>query len=214
MITHAWMWAVVMLVLTIHMLILTLHYRSFRSTCRLPSTKVLAASVAGAIIALAVASTFAAFGSAVESMLSSAILGNIRSMGWFVSDLQTTLVRYSDEMYSNWLLLTLASIGVLSMAREQTQTRTLLGSWVLGPSAMALFFGTAIQWRLLFVIPYGVFAALGLSACLNVLGTRISETSRMERVLVEIARWGLFVCVVLLFLDNVIRSSVFLAIMK
>jgi hypothetical protein len=89
----------------------------------------------------------------------------------------------------------------------------LLFALILGPGLMSLILGSAIQWRLLFLIPFPILAALGISSLLGLL-KRTTEGSRDSFYATLVAPLSQSLCIaalLLVFLDQVVRSLIVIA---
>lgn len=214
MVTHTWTWAILMLILTIHVALSVIQSRSWRFLRSSAAVKILAASAVVAISAFVIATSFKAFHDTIAYGFPPLIFRILRPEADFFGELQVALAGYAHGAYSNWLMLSLAIVGVFSLVRKETQPRTLLGSWILGPSLLSVLVGADMQWRLLFLIPYHMFAALGVSTCLSMLSrpTFGERASKADILLIDGARLGLCALIVLLFLNNAVRSMALIAV--
>jgi hypothetical protein len=144
------------------------------------------------------------------------LLANVppwRSSDAFLHDVQVALFNYSTQgFYSNWVMLSLGIVGVLGLANIEKETRTIFASWILGPSVLFLFLGSEIQWRLLYLIPYNILAAIGVTVLFGFLERAVPiSRSRRDLIMVRAVELAFAVLIMLLFLNNAARSMTLIA---
>jgi hypothetical protein len=216
MVTHLWTWPILMLILGIYVVLSVLHDRSWDSVRRSAGLRILATNVLVGLVLSAIMGGIAALQSAVSLGYYFGIVENLRP--WrtpdvFFRDMQIALFNYSTQgLYSNWLLIGLAIVGVFSLVKMGRETRLLFESWILGPSLLILFLAPEIQWRLLFLIPYNILAALGVVTLLRLL-ERLTPIGRShtDLLMLRAVELGLVTFLVFLFLNNAVRSMTFIA---
>ena len=216
MVTHPWTWPILMLILGIYVVLSISHDRSWDSVRHSAGLRILATNVLVGLVLFAIMGGIVAFQGAVNLGYYFGILENLRP--WrapdvFFRDMQIALFNYSTQgLYSNWLLIGLAIVGVFSLAKMGRETRLLFESWILGPSLLILFLAPEIQWRLLFLIPYNILAALGVVTLLRLL-ERLTPIGRShtDLLMLRAVELGLVTFLVFLFLNNAVRSMTFIA---
>jgi hypothetical protein len=217
MVTHPWTWPILMLILAIYVALSALHDRSWDFARRSVGLRILAGSILMGLVVLLVASGLAVSQGVVNLAYHFGLVENLRLQrppGLFLRDVQIALFNYSTEgLFSNWLMIGLAVVGVFGLGKMGKETRVLLESSILGPSLLILFFGPEIQWRLLFLIPYYILAVLGVTTLMGVLRRLISapDQSRAHSIIVKTVQVEFVTFLVLLFLNNALRSMVLIA---
>ena len=217
MVTHPWTWPILMLILVIYVVLSALHDRSWDFVRRSTGLKMLAGSMLMGLVVFSVAGGLAVFQGVVNLAYYFGLVENLRLQrppDLFIRDVQIALFNYSTQgLFSNWLMISLAVVGVFGLGKMGKETRVLLESWILGPSLLILFLGPEIQWRLLFLIPYHILAVLGVTTLMSVLRRLISapDQSRAYSLIVKAVQVGFVTFLVLLFLNNALRSMVLIA---
>lgn len=215
MLTHLWTWAVTMLVLGLYVLFLcTLRKRrEFRSTSRVAlEIFLLSLAVFGMGIlmvpyqALRIATEFGEW----------VFFANLVSPTSLLRNLQTTITAYVGGFYSNWILFALSILGVgASRFRLNERAAYMLFALILGPGLMSLILGSGIQWRLLFLIPFPILAALGISSLLELLKrtTKGRRGSFYAALLTPLSQSLCIAALLLIFLDQVLRSLIVITVL-
>jgi hypothetical protein len=217
MVTHPWTWPILMLILAIYVVLSALHDRSWDFARRSVGLRILAGSMLMGLVVFSVASGLAVSKGVVNLAYYFGLVENLRLQrppDLFLRDVQIALFNYSTQgLFSNWLMISLAVVGVFGLGKMGKETRVLLESWILGPSLLILFLGPEIQWRLLFLIPYHILAVLGVTTLMGVLRRLISapDQSRAHSLIVKAVQVGFVTVLVLLFLNNALRSMVLIA---
>ena len=217
MVTHPWTWPILMLILAIYLVLSALRDRSCDSMRCSVGLRILAGSILMGLVVLLVASGLAVSQGVVNLAYHFGLVENLRLQrppDLFLRDVQIALFNYSTQgLFSNWLMISLGVVGVFGLGRMGKETRVLLESWILGPSLLILFLGPEIQWRLLFLIPYHILAVLGVTTLMGVLRRLISapDQSRAHSIIMA-AQVGFVTFLVLLFLNNALRSMVLIAV--
>jgi hypothetical protein len=216
MVTHPWTWPILMLILAIHVVLSALHDRSWGLARRSAGLRILAGSILMGLVVFSVASGLAVSQGVVNLAYHFGLVENLRLQrppDLFLRDVQIALFNYSTQgLFSNWLMIGLAVVGVFGLGKMGKEARVLLESWILGPSLLILFLSPEIQWRLLFLIPYYILAVLGVTTLMGVLRRLVStrDQSRAHSIIMVVQ--VLFVTfLVLLFLNNALRSMVLIA---
>jgi hypothetical protein len=217
MVTHPWTWPILMLILAIYVVLSALRDRSWDPMRCSAGLRILAGSMLMGLVVFSVASGLAVSQGVVNLAYYFGLVENLRLQrppDLFLRDVQIALFNYSTQgLFSNWLMISLAVVGVFGLGKMGKETRVLLESWILGPSLLILFLGPEIQWRLLFLIPYHILAVLGVTTLMGVLRRLISapDQSRVRSLIVKAVQVGFVTFLVLLFLNNALRSMVLIA---
>jgi hypothetical protein len=217
MVTHPWTWPILMLILAIYVVLSALHDRSWDFARRSVGLRILAGSMLMGLVVFSVTTGLAVSQGVVNLAYYFGLVENLRLQrppDLFIRDVQIALFNYSTQgLFSNWLMISLAVVGVFGLGKMGKETRVLLESWILGPSLLILFLGPEIQWRLLFLIPYHILAVLGVTTLMGVLRRLISapDQSRAHSLIVKAVQVGFVTFLVLLFLNNALRSMVLIA---
>ena len=216
-VTHPWTWPILMLILAIYVVLSALHDRSWDFARRSVGLRILAGSTLVGLVVFSVAGGLAVSKGVVNLGYYFGLVENLRLQrppDLFLRDVQIALFNYSTQgLFSNWLMIGLAVVGVFGLGKMGKETRILLESWVLGPSLLILFLGPEIQWRLLFLIPYHILAVLGVTTLMGVLRRLIfaPDQSRAHSIIVKTVQVEFVTFLVLLFLNNALRSMVLIA---
>jgi hypothetical protein len=216
MVTHPWTYPILLLILTICAVLSALQNRSWEFLRRSAGLKILSASVLAGFVAFALAQGSLVFDLVVAVGHTGGLLANVppwRSPDVFLHDVQVALLNYSTQgFYSNWIMLSLGIVGVFGLANTEKETRAIFVSWILGPSLLFLFLGSEIQWRLLYLIPYNILAAIGVVTLFGLLERAIPiSRSRRNLMMVRVVELGFVVLLMLLFLNNAARSMALIA---
>jgi hypothetical protein len=218
LVTHPWTWPILVLILAIYVTISALRDRSWGLLLRSAGLRLLAASILVVLIIFVIASRSEALGGTMRLGYSWAFLENLRAWrtpAQFLSDMQIALFNYSTQgLYSNWLMISLAIVGVFGLAKaeKEKETRAVFGAWILGPSVLVLLLSPEIQWRLLFLIPYHILAAMGVVALTGGLGRLVRNRSQspLDSRMVTAVQALFIAFLVLLFFNSALRSMVFI----
>lgn len=205
MLTHLWSWVIVMLI------ILTLGLLDVNDR---PTLKASFLVVGGSIIFL----TFLGLIPAYEMPRNAIAFGmgmlvsNLQYPSSFVLNLSNVLKNYVGGMYSNWIIMTLANMGMLSLVNGKFNKR-LFQAWIIIPSTFMLFLGPDIQWRVLFLLPTSLLSAVGLKSTVNFLNSRFhpKKARMLELSLLSFLEIAFVVAVILLLWNNVLRSMIYIA---
>jgi len=208
MMTHTYTWVVLVMTLTVHLALLVARHRSWRPLWRSQSFRALLVLISMALVILLVWGEFASLRSVLIFLTRETIDSQTSPTG-FLTNIQIALTVFGAEHYSNWLLLSLSVVGVFSLSKMESESRTLLSSLILTPSLACFLVNATLQWRLLFLMPYHVFAALGLFSLLGVMGR--AATDRADTALHNTLRIASCTFLVLLFLNNTIRFMAIIA---
>ena len=211
MVTHPWTYPILLLILTVYVVLSALQNRSWEFLRRSAGLKILLASVLAGFVAFALAQGSLVFDLVMAVGQTGGLLANVppwRSPDVFLHDVQVALLNYSTQgFYSNWIMLSLGIVGVFGLANTEKETRAIFVSWILGPSLLFLFLGSEIQWRLLYLIPYNILAAIGVVTLFGLLERAIPiSRSRRNLMMVRVVELGFVVLLMLLFLNNAARS--------
>ncbi len=216
MLTHAWTWIILLLVLVTIVVLLAIQERSRKPVQSSAAFRILCASLLMGIVAFVAVSSLPVSSQVVDLGYQWGLLQNLRYLrtpAEFMRDLQIALSNYSTQgLYSNWIMLTLAVIGLFAMRRSEPSARIVLESWILVPALLVFLLGWEMQWRLLFLIPYHILAAVGLVALVGMIAkhVEIRAGSRADRLILTM-QWSLIILVFLLFLNNAVRSMTLIA---
>jgi len=171
--THGWTWGVFMAVATAYLLFTFLRWRLATQRLELRREFIFAAVALVLCIApillvflampLTTSSvgTIAAVSSGYTEVLGSmslSFLGNV----WNV--LLFTITYYVGGFFGNALVYLLAFIGAFRLSKIESYSRRILLSWLALISIGSVLMDSWYQWRLLYLLPFQVFALFGLQA--------------------------------------------------
>jgi len=217
MLTHAWTWIVMVLILLVCVSVSGLRERTLRFMRTSVVFKILLVSILIGVILFAAPGIYPASQEIVSLSYWFGLVENFRPLrtpAEFLRDLQIALSNYSTQgLYSNWIMLTLAVIGLFAMRRSEPNARIVLESWILVPALLIFLLGWELQWRLLFLIPYHVLASVGVIASVGTITKHmeIRAGSRADRLILKAMQWSFIILVFLLFLNNAVRSMTLIA---
>jgi hypothetical protein len=216
MVTHPWTYPILLLILAVYVVLSAMQNRSWGFLRRSAGLKILLASVLAGFVAFALAQGSLVFDLVMAVGQTGGLLANVppwRSPDVFLHDVQVALLNYSTQgFYSNWIMLSLGIVGVFGLASTEKESRAIFVSWILGPSLLFLFLGSEIQWRLLYLIPYNILAAMGVVTLFGLLERAIPiSRSCRNLVMVRVVELCFIVLLMLLFLNNAARSMALIA---
>jgi len=217
MVTHPWTWAILMLILATYVVLSALRDRSWGSLRHSAGLRMLAGSILVGLAVFLVAGGSAVSQGVVNLAYYFGVVENLRLQRppeVFLRDVQIALFNYSTRgLFSNWVMISLGVVGVFGLGEMGKETRVLLESWILGPSLLILFFSPEIEWRLLFLIPYNILAVLGVTTLMGVLKrlNAAPDRSRADSIIIKAVQVEFVTFLVLLFLNNALRSMVMIA---
>jgi len=88
------------------------------------------------------------------------------SLGVLLYALGFTVTHYVGGLLSYPLPLVLSVLGIIYLARSNLQTARMLVPWPVVTSIATLLLNPMYQWRLIYVVPFELFAIFGVSAVL------------------------------------------------
>jgi len=213
MVTHLWTWVVVMVVLALYIMF-SLGLPSANEKPR-PSTMGLRIFVVGVIVAggAMLLTPYTALRTAVQFGFGWA-LANISSPVFLVQNLQITLSSYVQGFFSNWPLVVLSILGLVAASFHLDEgTSELLSAWVLGPTLLASFFGPAVQWRLIFLIPFPILGAFGLPEIISYVipSSKDGFQSFDGAMLFYLTKFSCLTAILLILVDSFVISLIRIA---
>ena len=211
LITHPWTWVILTVVLAVYVALSALHARSWGFILRSSGMKILSGSLILGVVAFGLMKQSGLGQYVVDLGVYWALLENLafaRSPADLLRDVQIALYNYSTQgFFSNWIMIGLAVLGAFHLPKLATNVRTLIVSWFLGLLIPFLFLGWEIQWRLLFLLPYYLLAAMGLFVLSDSASHAISKTnSRADAALLNLVRIIFVASIIFLFVNNAVRS--------
>jgi hypothetical protein len=213
MVTHLWTWVVAMVVLGLYIMF-SLGLPGANEKPQLP-TMSLSIFVVGAIVGAAATllTPYTAMRTAVEFGFLWT-LANFSSPVFLVQNLHITLSSYVQGFFSNWLVIALSILGlVVSSFHFDKDTSQLLSAWVLGPTLLATFFGPAVQWRLIFLIPFPILGAFGLPEIISyVVPSGKDGSQSFDRAMLSyLTKFSCVTAIVLILADTFVISLILIA---
>ena len=172
--THGWTWGVIMAVVIAYLLLTLLRWR-FDSERRLGLKResvfafiVVASSVTPILLVFlalpAIPSSVGAIGAIssgyteVLGSMSLSFLGNVWSVVVF------TIIYYVGGFFGNPLIYLLGFLGAFKLLRIGSCSSRILVSWLALVSVGSILVDSWYQWRILYLLPFQVFASFGLKA--------------------------------------------------
>jgi hypothetical protein len=122
--------------------------------------------VASTLPVAALAVVLQGLNSGLQSGMSIVSGMNATSLGILWSTLRFTVTHYVGGLLSYPLPLVLSALGVIHLARSNSQTARMLVPWLVVTSIGTVLLGSWYQWRLFYVVPFELFAIFGVSAIL------------------------------------------------
>ncbi len=205
MITHLWSWVMAMLII-VTLGLLGVNDRPTLKTCFfVVGGSVIFLTLFGLIPAYVMPRNAIAFGIWI-------LVSNLQFPSSFVLNLSNVLKNYVGGMYSNWIMMALANMGILSLVNGKFNKR-LFQAWIITPSVFMFFSGSDLQWRLLFLLPTSLLSAIGLKSTVNFLHSRfhLKKATMLDLSLLSFLEIAFVVAVILLLWNNVLRSMIFIA---
>lgn len=217
MLTHAWTWLVLMLILAAQLMILMIQSKSLgrlrlmRGWSLQLRTLLVSVSI-GAVAFTLGSNVLSGWGSARDSAFAFFISG-LRSPAFFFHDLSLTLTNYVGGFYSNWVLLCLAVLGAFAVSCLASEVKALVASCLLIPGLLSTFVSADLQWRLLFLLPYSFLAAIAIFFTLAELRARTmtASGSYIDSLLFHLLEWSCVAVISLMLWNNALRSMVFIS---
>jgi hypothetical protein len=133
---------------------------------------------------------------------------------FFVQNLQITLSRYVQGFLSNWPLIALSILGLVAVSFHlDKNTSQLLSAWALGPILLASFLGPAVQWRLIFLLPFSLLGAFGLAEIVSFATppARNGLQSFHRVILSYVVKLSCVTAIVLMLVDAFVISLILIA---
>jgi uncharacterized membrane protein len=214
MITHLWTWLVVMVVLGLYIMFsVGLHAGNEKS---LSPTMGLSIFVVGVIVGggAMLLTPYTAMRTAVEFGFRWALFANLNSPVFFIRNLQITIASYVQGFFSSWPIIALSIIGLIAASfRLDEKASQLLSAWVLGPTLLAIFLGPAVQWRLVFLLPFPILSAFGLPEITSgmIPSTKKAFQSFDEAMLFHLTRFSCLTAIILILVDTFVISLILIA---
>ena len=177
LVTHFWTWGVMMAVVTAYLLIALLRWRLAAQKLELKrefifAVLVLASSTAPILLVLlatpltplsvaAVVSNMPAVREVLNSM-SLSFLGNV----WTI--LVFTITYYVGGFFANPLIYLLGFLGVFRLSKLGGCSSRILLLWLALTSVGSVLMDSWYQWRLLYLLPFQIFALFGLKVLIDI----------------------------------------------
>lgn len=210
--THGWTWGVVMAVATAYLLFTFLRWRFATLRLELKREFVFASVILAFCIApillvfLAIplipssVGAIAAVSSGYTEVLGSmslSFLGNV----WNV--LIFTITYYVGGFFGNALVYLLGFLGAFRLSRIGSYSRRIMLSWLALISIGSVLMDSWYQWRLLYLLPFQVFATFGLQILVDMAGSSSLDVRHADRGKASLLLFKfLLVLIVLLSLFN------------
>jgi len=217
LLTYLWTWGVVMAVVAAYLLLAFLRWRL---AARKPELKrefiftvmVLAFCAAPILLVLlapplipssvrAVAYNLPTV-SEIFSSMSLSFLGNI----WNI--LVFTITYYVGGFFANPLTYLLGFLGVFRLSRHESCSSRILLLWLALTSVGSVLMDSWYQWRLLYLLPFQIFALFGLKVLIDIARSLSLNVYHGRRAKVSLLLEFLLALVVLLSLFNYALRSV------
>lgn len=213
MLTHVWTWLLVTLILAGQVLVLVIesyrrHKLRFSNSVSRPLGVLLTSATIGGItltLGTMALPTLAALNSTFYLFSS-----GLRSPMFFFEELSRTLTYMVGGFFSNWILISLAILGVFTTLYLASEVKALVTAWLLVPTFLSIFLSSDLQWRLLFLLPYSFLAALGVCFTLGRLRAQMTAGSHSfaDSVLFYLLEYACLMAIGLIFWNNALRSMV------
>jgi hypothetical protein len=199
--SHPWTWFIFALSLLAFLLI------EYRKSSKIPGSSQqfkFKAILIVATIAADVASDVVK-GLLTHSSLIGASIGTVASISSLpvgaLAGMSQTVYFYLGGVFANQLLIVLAIIGFALLLVNESEASSLLVSWVFVACISVFFTSTQFAYnRLLFLMPFGIFASLGISHLIRLL--RQKNTGNNTR---NYAVWALLLLIIMILLNNGLR---------
>lgn len=169
LVAHPWTWAVIILVILTTLLYLYVFDASSRSSSGRIAITFLASCVLPVILLSTLGSNFMpGLGSVLDAGFFQ-LVGSMSFVGLshIVQNLMYTLRDYVGGILTHPQTLLLTLLGIFSLPRFNRRMSAILISWLAVTSVFMLFLGPDLAWRVLYLIPFELFAAVGTLALLG-----------------------------------------------
>ncbi|HEV2172849.1 MAG TPA: hypothetical protein VGR71_04745, partial [Nitrospira sp.] len=169
--THPWTWFAVMGVVVIYVVSLVMTSRLGRDVGHLRDELVFLGAVLLINLGAEALKRFLPTGTGVEAVYGYTLSGlSPSNIVLVVGALESTLTSYLAGALSNPGIVVLGIVGVLTLRNLRSSSSRLLLCWLAAASGGAILTGDSaefLQSRLLYIIPFQVFAAIGFVAILR-----------------------------------------------
>jgi len=188
--THGWTWGVVMAVATAYLLFTFLRWRLARRRFELKrglvfTVVVLALCIAPVLLVFLAlpliplsVGAIAAVSSGYTEVLGSMSLSYLANF-WTV--LFFTITYYVGGFFGNPLIYLLGFLGMFRLSRSWSCSSRILFSWLALISVGSVLVDSWYQWRLLYLLPFQVFAVFGLQTLVDMAGSLSLDVYRADR---------------------------------
>ncbi len=201
---HVWTWVILIIILAA--LVTLRAARAHHLTFKTLFSSLHPAIIVSVIVAEAAILASPASRTAITFGLTSVAGGMQASPANFLEGLSVTLTNYVLGFYSNWILLLLALVGLAYTARIPEEASALLQAWTLVLLGICAFMSPNGQWRLLYILPYPVLAALGITAF-----TKFLTQGNSEGLGTYLATHTLVASILLMLLIYAVNAELYMA---
>jgi hypothetical protein len=178
--THVWTWVILVAALGVAFALTISKPRAkpiqHRISGEALTTGVLFLAISLPIIALSLTlpSLNAAVRSGANDVVGSMSLTRLSQVLFLVG---STLTRYVGDILAYPVPLVLTPLGALYLAKTNAKSARMLVSWLIVTSIITLLLDPWFQWRVLYIIPFEIFAASGVMAALAVVDWLAKKTA-------------------------------------
>ncbi len=178
--THAWTWAIlvaavaVAFALTISRPRVKSAVRRISGEARINGIIFLAVSLPIIVLSLIIPSLNAAIQSGTNDVVGSMSLTRFNQTLFLIG---FTLTRYVGDILAYPVPLVLSPLGTLYLAKTNPKTARMLVPWLIVTSITTLLLDPWFQWRVLYTIPFEIFAAAGVIAALVIVDWLAKKTA-------------------------------------
>lgn len=219
LLTHQWTWGILIAALGCQSLLALATGRRFRETIKkreFMSTIIVAdVSAAFAVLMFFTASALHGQAGIFLGILNGYEIVKSLALGYAVTVqyvLFTTITYDVDGFLANGPLFALAILGAWEARRLSGTFQRTVFSMLLVSSILTILLPFWYQWRVLFVVPYYLAAALGIRFfARTALEASAKATSSLDRTLIVASAAIIILAIIMAFVDYTFRSIIYLA---
>jgi hypothetical protein len=219
LLTHQWTWGILIAALAFQSLLALANGRKFQGPInkREFSSTIIVADISAAFAVLVFFTASALHGQAgiFPAILSGYDILKSMALRYAVTVqyvLFTTITYYVGGLLANGPLFALAILGAWEARRVGGTFQRTLFSMLLVTSTLTVLLDSWYQWRILFVIPYYLAAALGIRFfARTALEARAKAASSMDRAVIIASAAIMILAIIMAFVDYTFRSMIYLA---
>jgi hypothetical protein len=204
---HIWTWAILMLVYVLTFVLLVPIHEGDGTTkwhVKTYAIIILLSVLPMLVIVPAMPGLSQGFGSAASEYSVLGIVASVSTarLSYFLSSVTFTLREYAGAILAYGWVFVLAILGGILLAKNKPKAATLLAAWLMVTSFGMILLDPSYQWRVLYVIPFEVYAAVGVLGLLEGLDWACALGTNSPRLIMSVK----ILLMALIVLDSVNRA--------